>query len=204
MAYNWGTGLGDAASYGASGFQLGGPIGGMIGAGAGLLGGFFGNGDDTRKAANMMDNIPGRVKKFYDPYINAGNQAIPQLQEQYGHLLNDPGGMINQIGAGYKQSPGFQFAMQQALAGGDRAAAAGGYSGAPRHNLEGMETAEGLASKDFENYLSHALSQYGLGLKGEEGFANMGQKGGEDYADMLAQALAQEAKMKYGGQNYGA
>lgn len=210
MGFDWGRGLGNSfsggisgASAGAAGGPLGMAIGSVAGGIGGLASGFFGN-DDPRQAANMMDNIPGRVKPFYQPYMDAGKSALPVLQGQYGNLLNDPGGMVNKIGAGYHESPGFQFALKKALAGGNRAFAAGGMGGSPSAANWGMETATGLANQDYNTYLQNALSQYGMGLKGEEGLAGMGQKAGSDYADMMAQALAQEAKIKYGGSNYGA
>lgn len=197
MAYNWGQGIGNAGTGAYQGFQMGGPWGGAIGGAAGLISGFFGGNEGAHEAANMMDEIPGRVKPFYQPYMEAGKGALPILQGQYGNLLNDPGGMINKIGAGYKQSPGFKFALEKALSGGNRGFNAGGLGGSPSNALWGMETAEGLASQDYDKYLSHALSQYGLGLSGEEGIAKMGQQAGSSYADMMAQALAQEAKLKY-------
>ena len=203
MAFDWGRGIGNAGSGAYQGAQIGGPWGGAIGGAAGLATGFFGN-KDPSEAARMIDNIPGRVKPFLNPYIGAGQGAIPYLQQQYAGLTSDPSGFINRIGAGYKESPGFKFALEKALAGGNRASAAGGMGGSPSSSLWGMETAQGLASQDYNTFLQNALSQYGLGLKGEEGLANMGEKAATGYGDLLSQALSQEAKMKYGGQNYGA
>jgi hypothetical protein len=185
MAFNWDSfGKGTAAG----------------GVGAGLFGGLFGGNDPSEEASKYIDQIPGRTKQYYEPFINAGKEALPTLQGQYGDLLNDPGGMVNKIGSGYKQSPGFQFALQKALAGGNRAFAAGGMGGSPAAANWGMETAEGLASQDYDKYLSHALSQYGLGLGGEEKLAAGGQQAGSSYGDMISQALAAQAKLKYEGQ----
>lgn len=182
MAFNWGN------------FGRGTASGGLI---PGIAQGFFG-GDDPADAANeYIQQIPGQTKQYYEPYINAGKGALPILQGEYGKLLNDPSGMINKIGAGYKQSPGFKFALEKALAGGNRQFAGGGMGGSPSNALWGMETAEGLASQDYDKFLSHALSQYGLGLGGEEKMAGWGQQAGSSYADMMAQALAAQAKLKY-------
>ena len=151
MAYNWGQGIGNAGTGAYQGFQMGGPWGGAIGGAAGLISGFFGGNEGAHEAANMMDEIPGRVKPFYQPYMEAGKGALPILQGQYGNLLNDPGGMINKIGAGYKQSPGFKFALEKALSGGNRGFNAGGLGGSPSNALWGMETAEGLACRIMIN-----------------------------------------------------
>lgn len=166
----------------------------------GLLGGFLpGDQDPTKAADKFYDQIPGQTQQYYQPYMDAGKSAIPTLQGQFGNLLNDPGGMINKIGAGYKQSPGFQYALQQALAGSDRAAAAGGYTGLPQHSAESEEAAQGLASKDYNQYLQNALSQYGLGLQGEESLFQGGQKAGSDMGSILAQTLAQRGNLAFKG-----
>lgn len=153
----------------------------------------------ANEASKYIGQIPGATSKYLNPYIEAGKGALPTLQGQYGNLLNDPGGMINKIGAGYKQSPGFKFALEKALAGGNRAFAAGGMGGSPSSSLWGMETAEGLASQDYNQFLQNALSQYGLGLAGEQNIFNTGAGTAKSMADMIAQVLAQQGAYKYQG-----
>src|SRR6185369_13758210 len=163
----------------------------------GPLAGFLGNEDPSGDAIKYIGQIPGRVKPYLDPYMEAGKRAIPQLEGQYGNLMNDPGGFINKIGAGYKESPGFKFALERALAGGGRAAAAGGMAGSPTHEFENMQTASGLASQDYNQWLQSALSQYGLGLRGEEDLEHGGLSAGKSLADMIAQVLAQQGNLAY-------
>ena len=162
--------------------------------------GFLGMFSDPSEEANQyIGQIPGQTQQYFDPYINSGKNALPQLQGQYDQLMNDPGGMVNKIGQGYHESPGFQFSLQKALAGGNRSFAAGGMGGSPASANWGMETAEGLANQDYQSYLKNALSQYGLGLGGEEKMADRGQKSGSDYASMIADTLAAQGKLKYEG-----
>jgi hypothetical protein len=175
------------------------------GAGAGALGagigGLFGGGKNPADAANKyIDQIPGQTNQYFDPFFQAGKNQLPGLSEQYGSLLNDPGGKLNEIGANYKQSPGFQFALQQALKGSGNAAAAGGMAGSPQHEQENMGIASGLASKDYNDWLQQATGLYGQGLTGSQGMANQGQAAGQSQADMIAQALAQKANYAYEGQ----
>src|ERR1700741_4030115 len=90
-----------------------GSAGGLLGAG---LGGLMGDWQNPADSANdYFNQIPDMLKKYMSPYIDAGNKMGGLLQGQYGNLLNNPGGMLNQIGQNYHQSPGFQFALQQAL-----------------------------------------------------------------------------------------
>jgi len=98
----------------------------------GFLSGLFGGKgykNPADSANKYIDQIPGQTSQYFQPYINAGQNALPQLQGQYNDLLNNPGGKLNQMGGQFQQSPGFQFALQQALQGSGHAAAAGGMAG---------------------------------------------------------------------------
>src|SRR5579864_175938 len=120
---------------------------GMAGAGFGAL---FGGHEDPAESANpYFDQIPGQLEKYYNPYIQRGNRAGDAMEGAYGNLINDPGGMLNKIGGGYQQSPGFKFAMQQALQGAGHGAAAGGMAGTPQHEQQNMEIATNLANQDY-------------------------------------------------------
>jgi len=48
---------------------------------------------------------------------------------------NDPDGLYSKLGQGYKESPGYQFKLKQAMMAGDNAAAAGGMAGTPQHQV---------------------------------------------------------------------
>ena len=179
----------------------------MLGKGAGAaslgagIGGLFGKGKNPADAANKyIDQIPGATNQYYQPYFDAGKSQIPGLQEQYGSLMDDPGSKLNSIGSNYQQSPGFQFALQQALMGSGNAAAAGGMAGSPQHEQENMGIASGLASQDYNNWLGQATGLYGQGLIGSQNMMNSGQQAGQSMADQIAQALAQKRQYAYEGQ----
>lgn len=197
-----GGGIVPTSNYGANAKSSFNPYiagaGGMIGAGLGAL---FGDYEDPSKVANeYMTQIPGQLEKYFNPYINRGNQAGDVLQGQYGNLLNDPGNMLNKIGQGYQQSPGFKFALQQALQGAGHAAAAGGMAGSPQHEQQSMELATNLANQDYGNWISRALGLYGQGLSGEQGMYGVGAQAGMGLGENIAANLANQAKLAYAGQ----
>ena len=107
---------------------------------------------------------------------------------------------MNKIGEGFKESPGFKFAMQQALQGGNHAAAAGGMAGSPQHEQQNMQMATDLGNQEYNNWMKNALGMYGQGLQGSQGMANQGQQAGQSMADMIAQTLAQQANLSFNGQ----
>jgi hypothetical protein len=151
-------------------------------------------------AMPYLNQIPGQTGGYLNPYINAGQQSLPQLQGEYGGLLNDPGGKLNKIGQSYQQSPGFQFALQQALGGAGNAAAAGGMAGSPQHEMQNMGIATGLANQDYNNWLQQATGMYNEGLHGQQGMSQQGLQAGTSMSDMIAQQLAQQANLAFQGQ----
>ena len=160
----------------------------------------FGFKNPADAASPYYSQIPQQTNQFYQPYFNAGTNALPGLEEQYGGLMNDPGGMLNKFGQSYQQSPGLNFAIQQALQGSGNAAAAGGMAGSPQHSQQNMQLASDIASKDYNNWLGQAIGLYNSGLTGQQGLANMGQQAGQQNADMISQALAAQANIAYNGQ----
>src|SRR5271166_4014583 len=136
----------------------------------------FGNSKEQNPANAAMpylNQIGGYYNQAFNPYMQAGQGELPNLESQYGQLTGDPGAVMNRIGSGFKQSPGYQWQLNQGLQGADKAAAAGGYLGTNAHQQFADQTSQGIANQDYYNYLNHALGLYGQGLSGEQGLANM-------------------------------
>lgn len=154
----------------------------------------------SKAAQPYLNQVPGTISPYYQPFINAGNQALPQLQGQYNQLMQNPGDIIKRLGAGYQQSPGYQFALNQGEQGINNAQAAGGMLGTPQHQQMAGELATNLANQDYGNYLQRAMGLYGQGLQGEQGLMNQGFQGSTDLATSLAQALMNQGYLNYSGQ----
>lgn len=147
---------------------------------------------------SYLQQIPGQLTPYYQPYMDAGTGAMTNLQGQYSDLINDPGGKYNQIGQSFHQSPGFDFAMQQALQGSDHAAASGGMAGSPQHEQQNQTLATNLANQDYYHYMEGATGMYDQGLKGEQGLMGQGFKATQSLTDQIAQELSQQARLQYG------
>ena len=163
-----------------------------------LFGGHKSN--PANSALPYINNIPGQTAPMFQPYMNAGQNALTILQNQYKDLLGDPSKKIKQIGAGYKESPGLNFAIQKALGSLDRQNIANGMGGSPMNREQDIETATGYANQDYNNYMQNALGLYGKGLTGEQGFASGGLGASTNMASMIANALAQSGNLTYAGQ----
>jgi hypothetical protein len=197
-------GYGGGMPQGASGNPMGGFMGNNTQGGMGsLLAQLFGGGHNPADAANQyLNKIPGTLKPYYNPYINAGHEALGNLQGQYGQLLNDPGKRLNEIGGSFQQSPGFQFQRDQALNAANHAASAGGIQGSPQAQQNASTVANGVANQDYYNYLNHAMGLYGMGLQGEQGINQMGYNASDQLAQSLGANLQSQGLLAYQGQDW--
>ena len=185
-------------------------LAGLFGGGAQALSGLFGlghksKGSNPAYAANKeLNQIPGQIKPYYDPYINAGKESLGTLQNQYGQLSNDPGKRFAELGAGYKESPGYQATLREALAGANNAAAMGGGGGlgTPGHQQYAAQAAGDVANQDYEQYLNHIMDLYGKGLGGEQNLETQGYGASTGYGDVLGQIGGQKANYAAAGQDW--
>lgn len=170
---------------------------------AGGLGTMFGLGSGTspqEAASPYLDQIRQDLPGYYQPYIDAGQQALPQLQQQYGQLTSDPGGFMNQLGQGFQQSPGTQFAIDQATTAANRAASAGGMLGTPAAQMAVAEQAQGIGQQDYNNWLQNAMGLYGQGQQGLQNMYGTGFQASTGLGGNLANLGLGEAQMAYQGQ----
>lgn len=172
---------------------------GVGGIGAGLMGMGGGHNNPADAAMGSLNEMPSQIQQYYQPYMQAGQQALGGVQNQYNNLMNDPGAKLNNIGQGFHQSPGYNFALQQALQSTNHGAAAGGMFGSPQHQQQNMQVATGLADQDYYNWLGQATGMFGEGIHGLQGIAGMGQQASMGYGDQMAQLQAQKANLQYAG-----
>ncbi len=174
-------------------------IGGGIGAIGSGIASLFGGGNDPYKGANQYFNkVPGILHEGYDPWVQGGQNAFNQTNNQFGQLMNDPGGKMNQLGQGYQQSPGYQWALKQGEQGITNAAAAGGMGGSAEHQQNAGQLSSDMANQDYYNYLNHVMSLYGTGLSGGQGNAQMGLNAQNQLTQGLSNNMQNQGALKYG------
>lgn len=142
-----------------------------------------------KEANDYLNQIPGDTKPYYDPYITAGKENLDKLNDYYSKLRDNPGGIFDELGKGYKHSPGYEATLREALSGANNAAALGGGGGlgAYGHQQLAAGAAGDVANKDFEQYINHILGLHGQGVEGQQTLENQGYNAGTDYASMIAQ-----------------
>jgi len=185
------------------------PITGMAVAGAvGQIGkglsGLFGKKKNKNNPADAskpyLDQVPGATKPYYQPYIDEGRNASGNVNREYGRMTDNPQDVYDQMGKGYKESPGYQTRLQAGLQAAQNASAAGGMLGTPQYQQQSAQIANDMSSKDYEDYMNHMMDIYGQGVQGQQGTANQGYDASKGYADILGNNLNDQATNAYEGQ----
>lgn len=167
---------------------------GAAGIGGGLYNLFSGGPGIAKEANKYLNQIPGAMQPYYQPYMGAGKNALGQLMGQYGQLTGSTGDVYNKLASGYQQSPGFQEQLNKALGAAKSSAAAGGMLGTPASNIQAGGLAADISAKDFGDYMSRMMGLYGTGLQGLSGINQMGFGASTDYGNMLGNILGQQAQ----------
>ena len=163
----------------------------------GLIGGRLSWQNPADSAMGYLNQIPAELQKYLSPYIGAGGNALNLLQTQGQNLLSDPNALLNQIGAGYKASPAYQYNVNQATNAANRAAAAGGMAGSPAEQQQLASNISQLSSEDFYNYVDRAMQNYNTGLGIMGGIEGQGYGASNTMANDMATNLMNQAKMQY-------
>lgn len=153
------------------------------------------------KAKPYLDQIPDVGKKYYDPYVNAGQDASGKTKSLYESLMNDPTGFMNKLMENYKTSEGYNFKKDQLGKEMSNTAAAGGIAGTPLDQMNQAEGVQGLLSKDMQEYLQNALGIFDKGVAGEEGIAGRGFDASKNLADLIGGSLNQQGGLAFQGQS---
>ncbi len=175
---------------------------GLAGIGGQLANGLFNN--NYQNPSNSAMGPLGQISedaKSYQPYIDSGQRAMHSNEDLYNQLISNPGQQLNQIGQGYHQSPGYQYALQQALGSVGNSVASRGMLGTPEEDTERMRTATGLADQDYGNWMNNALGLYGNGIQGRGHLQDMGYEANNEKTQDLMNQHLNEANLQYQSQN---
>lgn len=188
----------------------------------GDIGSLFSNASMQNPANDAMkyySQIPGQLQNIFSPYMQSGMNAVqPFMQNnpwvssnymnQISGLINNPTGLMNQIGSTYQQSPGYQWQLKQGLNAANNAAVAGGMAGSPMQQQNAATVASNLANQDYYNYVNHAMNLYNTGFGGLQNMygiggniaGNMYNAGANlagQYGSDLSSALMNQGNMQY-------
>lgn len=136
--------------------------------------------NDFLTAQNKVDQA------YLAPYAQTGAAANNQL----ALMMSNP----SQFQAGFTASPGYQYNLnQQQGAIQNSAAAKGGLVGG--NTLQALQTnASGLASQDYQQYITNLMSEQSVGQNASSSQAALGANYGNSFAgNITGQGVAQSA-----------
>lgn len=152
--------------------------------GKGILGGgMMGFGDSDSGEYGKLNDIQ---HKYYDPYVQQGQQAGDLLRGQYDPMTSDPSGYLDGIMKNYKPTEQYQQRREEALGAMSNTAAAGGIRGTQQDQLSQGRMADRLMGEDMQQYLNNVLGIQKTGMEGERDFYNKGY----DASGRLEQGLS--------------
>lgn len=152
-------------------------------------------------AMPYLDQIPGVGQKYFDPYVQQGQQAGQELGGEYDRMTNDPTGFINEIMKNYAPSQGYQTQSDELRKLLSSTAAAGGISGTPYDQHQQGQEIQKLLSGDMQQFLQNALGVYGQGIGGKQSFYNKGYDASKELSDLLSQVFGSKAGLAFEGRN---
>jgi len=143
----------------------------------GIFGGLFGDPEKPyQQAINQYEKYGNKGQQVQNPFLNAGSGAIPQFQD-WLNGQKDPSEFINNLMDKYQESPWAKY--QQAMRAGQNMGSASGLSGSTPLAQFMEQQAQGISSKDMQQWLSNVLginTNYGAGqqslMQGGQGAAN--------------------------------
>lgn len=115
------------------------------------------------QSVDTFNNILSGFDKYKDemsgnlnPYMTAGQGAIGTYQNALNKMAN-PTDFMNNIMNQYQQSPWAKFQTDQGIKAANNAASASGMLGSGAEQKELAEFAQGISSKDMQQFLQNAL-----------------------------------------------
>lgn len=165
----------------------------------------FGGGSDNYTnpadvAMPYLEQVPGQVDKYYNPYIEMGTTAGNVAQPQYAKMASDPSAFMNELMKDYDESEWEQYQEDKLTDEAAADAAMGGYTGTDQDIQNQSELVQGLSSKDMQQWINTVLGILNGGLSGEQEMYNIGYGASNSAADANISNLNAEAGLSYKGQ----
>lgn len=163
-----------------------------------LIGDFFSNpgkpyGDASKELARYFPQQQG----YLNPFLKAGQGAIPDFQNWLKSMQN-PSGFINNLMGSYQESPYAHYQQDQAMRSAQNMGSASGLTGSTPLTQFAQQNARDISSQDMNQWLQNVLginSQYGAG---QMGLMGQGMQAGNAMSQMLGDYARNQAMLKYG------
>jgi hypothetical protein len=154
-------------------------------------------GEPYQKASDILSQYFPQAQGYLNPFLQAGQGAIPQYQN-WLNTMKDPSGFINNLMGKYQESPYAKFAQQQAMRSAQNMGSASGLTGSTPLMQFAQQNAQNISSQDMNQWLQNVLgvnTQYG---QGEFGLMNQGMEAGNSLTNLMQNYMNNQAGLAYG------
>ena len=160
----------------------------------------FLNPDDAYKSAEKpLTNEWNQAQGFQQPYVQAGNNQLPQLTGAEGALLN-PTQLQNQWAQSYRVSPQAQQAMQLAKSQGMDAASSMGLLGSSAALNNVQQSSNNIMNADQQQFMNDLMQKYMTGIGIGQNIYGVGAQTAGNLGTQAIQYGENMAAMEYGRQ----
>jgi hypothetical protein len=167
----------------------------------GLFGNLLGGGgSNPSDAANpFINQIPGTIKPYMEPYINRGNSAYDVMNPQLTSMAQDPAAYLEQLMGRYQPSKSYNLRRDEALQAAGNTAAAGGMRGSLQDITNSSRITDSLLGDDMQQWLNNVLGIQGTGLKGQQDLYNTGFSASQGLSSDLSNVLGTQGQLAFQG-----
>lgn len=157
-----------------------------------------------KAAVPYLEQVPGALTQYYDPYVQLGQQGQqlqpeladdyrgllsgfqagldPQLSQQYSSMAMDPNAYYSSLASGFQgtpfqEDPGYQWNLDQQLQAQNQAMAAGGMTGSPQHQQLASQLASNIANQQYGNWQNRQDQLFRDYIGNQLGIAGAGLSG---------------------------
>ena len=147
-----------------------------------------------------LNQIPGQVGPYYQPYIGYGRNAYDLMNPVLSQMTSDPAGYMKKLMAGYAPSTQYQMDEAAMTKAAGNSAAAGGMRGSSQDINNQAQITDRLMGQDMQQWLNNAMGVQDQGLAGEGHLFDTGFEASKGYADTLANVLGSQSQLAFQGQ----
>lgn len=152
------------------------------------------------KGMPYLNQIPGELKQYYDPYIGYGKSAYDTMNPQLSQMTTDPAAYMDKLMASYEPSKAYQLQKDEMTKAAGNTAAAGGMRGSLSDITGEARITDTLMGNDMQRWLDNALGIQRTGLQGEGNIFSTGYQASSSLADNLSNVLGSQAQLAFQGQ----
>lgn len=148
-------------------------------------------------AMNYLNNIPGTITPYYQPFINQGQSAYNTMNPQISAMTSDPVAFLQNIMKGYQPSNSYQMQNTEMQKAAGNTAAAGGMRGSLNDISNSAHITDTLMGNDMQNWLANVLGIQRTGLGQESHIYDTGYNASNALAGDLSNVMGSQSQLAF-------